>query len=154
MTSWTCEKDISVIIPEYYSWVTPLVLYQKYLNFNDILRKYTRVSRPLKSLLLWRFQLWRFLLDVIKIFIMKKIIEWLLINFYLNVQIFVCVNWFRHVLACAHVIACLFGQVQGIEQDKLPFWEINISKHDIIQRKQITTEKCFFIYHKLGWDME
>ena len=47
-----------------------------------------------------------------------------------------------------------FFWLQAIGQDKLPSWERNISKHDIIQHKQITTEKCFFIYHKLGWDME
>ena len=32
--------------------------------------------------------------------------------------------------------------------------EKNISKHDIIQHKQITTEKYFFLYHKFGWDKE
>ena len=26
--------------------------------------------------------------------------------------------------------------------------------HDVIQQKQITTEKCFFLYCKFGWDME
>ena len=24
----------------------------------------------------------------------------------------------------------------------------------LIQHKQMTTEKCFFLYHKLGWDVE
>ena len=27
-----CENDISTVIPEYYSCVTPLVIFQKYLN--------------------------------------------------------------------------------------------------------------------------
>ena len=39
----------------------------------------------------------------------------------------------------------------------MPSWEGTISEHDIIQHthKQITTEKCFFfVYHRLGWDME
>ena len=30
----------------------------------------------------------------------------------------------------------------------------NISKHDIINHKQIATEKCFFLYFKPDWDME
>ena len=30
----------------------------------------------------------------------------------------------------------------------------NISEYDIIQHTQITSEKLFFVYHKLGWDME
>ena len=45
--------------------------------------------------------------------------------------------------------------LQAVEREKMPSWERNISEHDIIQHKQITTKKCFlFIYHKLGWDME
>ena len=45
--------------------------------------------------------------------------------------------------------------LQAVEREKLPSWERNISEHDIIQHKQITTKKCFlFIYHKLGLDME
>ena len=31
-----CQNGISTIIPEYYSHVMPLVIFQKYLNFNDI----------------------------------------------------------------------------------------------------------------------
>ena len=39
---------------------------------------------------------------------------------------------------------------------EMPSWQSNISKHDIIQHKQITTEEiiCFFVYHKFGCDME
>ena len=45
--------------------------------------------------------------------------------------------------------------LQAVEWEKTPSWERNISKHEIIQHKQITTEKCFFfISYKLGWDME
>ena len=66
-------NDNSKIISEYYSRVTPLAIFQNYLNFNDISRKFTRVSRPLWSLLLWKFLLWRFLLNIIKIFVIKKI---------------------------------------------------------------------------------
>ena len=61
LTSQACENDISIIIPEYYSRLTPIVIFQKYLNFNDISRKCTHVCSPLWSLLLWRFLLWRFL---------------------------------------------------------------------------------------------
>ena len=56
---------ISATISEYCS--------QKYLNFNDISRKCTLVSRPLWSLLLWEFLLW-FLLNI-KIFIINKIVN-------------------------------------------------------------------------------
>ena len=52
LTSQACENDISIIIPEYYSRLTPIVIFQKYLNFNDISRKCIRVCRPLWSLLL------------------------------------------------------------------------------------------------------
>ena len=38
---------------------------------------------------------------------------------------------------------------------KIAILESIISEHDIIQPVQITTEKFFFfVYHKLGWDME
>ena len=42
---------------------------------------------------------------------------------------------------------------QPVERYKMPSWERNISKHDIIQHKQVTNEKYFFAYHKLGWGM-
>ena len=38
---------------------------------------------------------------------------------------------------------------QSVECWKIPSWERNISEHDI-QNTQTTTEKCFFVYHKLG----
>ena len=41
--SYTYENNISTIIPEYYSHVTSLVIFQKYLNFNDISIQCTRV---------------------------------------------------------------------------------------------------------------
>ena len=42
-----------------------------------------------------------------------------------------------------------------VEHQKTPPTERNISKYDIIQDKQFTTEKCFFfVYHKLDWDMK
>ena len=42
--------------------------------------------------------------------------------------------------------------VQPIERWKTPSCERSISEHDILQ---ITAEKCFFfVYHKLGGDME
>ena len=44
--------------------------------------------------------------------------------------------------------------LQLVERWKTLLWERNISMYDIIQHKQIATEKCFFLYHKLGWDME
>ena len=47
-----------------------------------------------------------------------------------------------------------FFLLRPIECSKTPYCERNISQHDIIQRKQITTEKWFFLYHKLDWDME
>ena len=59
MKSWTCENDISTIILEYYSRITPLLIFQKYLNFNDISRNYSCFQAIMK---------------IIKIFIIKKII--------------------------------------------------------------------------------
>ena len=45
--------------------------------------------------------------------------------------------------------------VLPVERWKMPSWDRTISEHDIIKHTQITTEKCFFfVYHKLGWDME
>ena len=44
--------------------------------------------------------------------------------------------------------------IQPGERWKMPCLERNISEPDIIQHPQITTEKYFFLCHKLGWDME
>ena len=44
--------------------------------------------------------------------------------------------------------------LQLVERWKTLLWERSISMYDITQHKQITYEKCFFLYHKLGWDME
>ena len=41
------ENDISTIIPENYSRLTPLVIFQTYLNCNDISIKCNHVSRSL-----------------------------------------------------------------------------------------------------------
>ena len=103
-------------------FITPLVRFQKYLTFNDISRKCTRVSRPWWSLLWWRFLFWRFLLNIIKIISLLRRLLWRqfsciwcnVCNSYLNVQIFGQVKWFRHVLAHAYVIACL-------SRKRLPF---------------------------------
>ena len=40
------------------------------------------------------------------------------------------------------------------KHQKTLFQERNVAMYDIIQHKKITTEKCFLLYHKLGWDME
>ena len=46
--------------------------------------------------------------------------------------------------------------LQAIEWEQMPCWERNISKHDIINHKHVTTDKCFFLYSSftLGWDTE
>ena len=36
--------------------------------------------------------------------------------------------------------------LQAVEREKMPSWERNISEHDIIQHKQITTKKCFYLF--------
>ena len=45
--------------------------------------------------------------------------------------------------------------LQAIEWKKMPCWERNISKHDTIKHKHITTD-VFFLYSlfTLGWDTE
>ena len=64
MKSWTCENDISTIILEYYSGITPLLIFQKCLNFNDISRNYSCFQAIMKFIIM----------KIVKFFIIKKII--------------------------------------------------------------------------------
>ena len=45
--------------------------------------------------------------------------------------------------------------LQLVERWRTRSWERNVSEHDITQHAQIATEKCFFfVYYKLGWDID
>ena len=41
--------------------------------------------------------------------------------------------------------------LHSVRQWKTPSWKTNISEHDKIHKSLL---RIFFVYHKLGWDIE